>query len=832
MKSIYCLIALFSGVFYWINCLKRKRGRVYYKECHVLSYYFLSRVILLSQYLDISRGIVFNFFVDLIVLYVIKRVLNWALENKDSSSYIMLYLTNPLVLVCMISKNPLRMIFLVSIIVLFFGVAIRKRIPINLVTFKLLKVHYFLFAIGGYLYCFSKDVLDLDWSMCKSESETYPILLVASALLICVAALNLVTMLYKKIEPTTLVSNDKCSKSEKETVYILKEFKDLLNQFAIIYDGEMPKEEVESNGRVLQSESMTLVSPKPVFRKRDWILLVIVTLISAGAIFYRIGSFTAPESVYEFQSEVNGRSELVLDLGEYRTVSKVSIYLGYKSNRKVALSSWNGTTQQWEEINNEINLPDVFRWNDIDVNRDTTHLGLVVLDDYVSIHEIVILDEEGNQIVPVNAQRYTELFDEQDKYPEEATYYYRTMFDEVYHARTAYETLHGLDIYEISHPPLGKNLMSIGIALFGMTPFGWRFIVALCGVMLTPLIYAFAWKITKQTKYAIAAAIILNADFMHFTLSRIATIDSIVAFFILLSFYLMYCFLEKEKEYCNMIRLQQAGAKQCQKVEIRLILLCGFAIGCAIATKWTGVYAALGLAVLLFTYLLMEYPTIKKQREAFQHLKILFWTFVIGFIAFPIVIYLLSYIPYTKVWDENLVEVAINNSITMLKYHEGVTTAHPYASEWYEWAWIKTPVFDSVNRYENDTASYVATFGNPIIWWGGIVSLLHNFYLWQIKRNRNAQYLCISYVSMLLPWIFVHRVVFIYQYYVCSIILVLLLVNSFLHMKSKKNRKLIIYVLLSVVVFIMFYPVISGKTVSYTYVKGVLQWLSTWTFMN
>ena len=48
------------------------------------------------------------------------------------------------------------------------------------------------------------------------------------------------------------------------------------------------------------------------------------------------------------------------------------------------------------------------------------------------------------------------------------------VFDEIYHARTAYEHILGMKPYENSHPPLGKLFISLGILAFGMNPFGWR----------------------------------------------------------------------------------------------------------------------------------------------------------------------------------------------------------------------------------------------------------------------------------------------------------------------------------------------------------------------
>lgn len=64
------------------------------------------------------------------------------------------------------------------------------------------------------------------------------------------------------------------------------------------------------------------------------------------------------------------------------------------------------------------------------------------------------------------------LCDEADTVPASSTYFNSSYFDEIYHARTAYEHLRGVYPYEVSHPPLGKELLALGIALFGMTPLG------------------------------------------------------------------------------------------------------------------------------------------------------------------------------------------------------------------------------------------------------------------------------------------------------------------------------------------------------------------------
>lgn len=74
--------------------------------------------------------------------------------------------------------------------------------------------------------------------------------------------------------------------------------------------------------------------------------------------------------------------------------------------------------------------------------------------------------------------------------------------------------------------PLGKVIMSLGIAIFGMVPFGWRVMGALAGILMLPAMYLLGKQLTKKSSFAFAAALMLALDCQHFTQTRIATIDS------------------------------------------------------------------------------------------------------------------------------------------------------------------------------------------------------------------------------------------------------------------------------------------------------------------
>ncbi len=121
------------------------------------------------------------------------------------------------------------------------------------------------------------------------------------------------------------------------------------------------------------------------------------------------------------------------------------------------------------------------------------------------------------------------------------------VFDEIYFARAAEEYLSGKYIYENTHPPLTKLIITVSTMLFGGlprgdNPAGWRFLDVVFGAIAIVIIYAFAKRLTRSTLFACAAAIMFTADGMHFVQSRIATPEGIVIVFSLGALYAFYRF--------------------------------------------------------------------------------------------------------------------------------------------------------------------------------------------------------------------------------------------------------------------------------------------------
>ena len=340
----------------------------------------------------------------------------------------------------------------------------------------------------------------------------------------------------------------------------------------------------------------------------------------------------------------------------------------------------------------------------------------------LNLWEVIVRNEAGEEI-PLTLYSHTggkdvletgkppeNLIDEPGTLEGEPGWFNGTYFDEIYHARTAYEHLHGIAPYETTHPPLGKLMMSVGIAIFGMTPFGWRFMGALVGVLMLPALYLLAKQLTKRRDMATFAMLLFAFDLMHFTQTRIATIDSFPVLFILLSVLCMVRYLQTDVFAIPAGIAAEARPKVITKAYLRTLIplaLSGFFMGVSIASKWIGLYSAVGLAVLFFIAAYRQFRTglvaydLDKDDvllTPIQQLRVL-WAreltlkrilvtcgfCVLFFIAVPAAIYYLSYIPYLSPTGPVTIDRIVKAQIGMYNYQStpGLGMDHPFYSPWY-----------------------------------------------------------------------------------------------------------------------------------------------------
>ena len=575
--------------------------------------------------------------------------------------------------------------------------------------------------------------------------------------------------------------------------------------------------------------------------KRDFIALGVITLVYAVIAFARLGEMNAPQTPYSVVKE----GTVTLDMGQDVTVAKLWDFLGYQNNPTYYIEYTSDPNGAWTTLcgeGSEWDAGSVFKWNEKDINVTARYFRISpsANNGEDSIMELVLTDADGNKLTPVNSGQYAALFDEQDLFEGRATNLNGTYFDEIYHARTAYEMIHHLYCYENTHPPLGKVIMAVGVLIFGMCPFGWRFMGTLFGVLMLPVIYNFAKKFFNETWICIVTTLLFAFDFMHFVQTRIATIDVFVTLFIMLSYYFMYCYT-KLSFYDTPLK----------KTFIPLGL-CGIAMGLGWASKWTGIYSSAGLCVIFFVQMFKRFreyqyanKNIKGSSDGIEHKYIadnfykLFMKTIgfccIFFVVIPVIIYVLSYIPFSDGTDRGLITKVIEAQKTMFNYHSALKDSHPYSSRWYQWPIMYRPMWYYSGVTANDLREGISAFGNPLVWWAGIPAFIYMLYLIYKDRDKKAAFLTLGYMSQYAPWLLVTRTVFIYHYFPSVPFITVMLGYSFYNIvryKPKMKKFVYVYVAVAIGLFALFYPVLSGYPITVDYANKFLKWFSTWVLVQ
>jgi len=627
----------------------------------------------------------------------------------------------------------------------------------------------------------------------------------------------------------------------------------------------------------------------------DALLICLVTAIYAIVTFTTLGSVRAPQNAWSSTAE---NEQVIIDLGgQYDDF--VMLYNCQVSYRDFTIETsddgvtWSEDRLYWVEMAEG----QCFRWKYVtphylsgtkrvfnganDISGVTHMYGRYVRltaqrqykydettypihlqeQEPLIINELIFRDGEGNAIdakavtvlnADVDSPYFSSpaaLFDEPDTLEGEPGWWNSTYFDEIYHARTGFEHATGQDAYEWTHPPLGKVIMSWFISLFGMTPFGWRFAGALCGVLMLPAMYALAKQLTKKTSMGFAAMLLMAVDCMHFTQTRIATIDSYPVLFIILSYFFMLRFMQRDIVLTPMRRL------------LPDLALSGFFMGCGVASKWIGVYAGVGLGVLYFWRCIralrvgMDAARLKRSdaeltedqlqllnrrdEPAMKRVICLCLWCLLFFVAVPLVIYLGSYVVHYQAREVDgvigFLKLVWDTQINILNYHgtPGLGMDHPYYSPWYEWFTMQTPMYYASPSFVPEGWRYaIYCFGNPIVCYAGMAGIVWAAVRW-VKNHRYRladrpgswrifsctwdmapAFVLIGLAAQLLPWVLVPRGTYIYHYFASVPFLILgtvLMLDALCRSKPRTGLvATVILLTISTAMFIVLFPYASG----------------------
>lgn len=374
------------------------------------------------------------------------------------------------------------------------------------------------------------------------------------------------------------------------------------------------------------------------------------------------------------------------------------------------------------------------------------------------------------------------------------------VFDEIYFAKFAQNYLTQTPFFD-AHPPLGKYLIALGIALEGFNPWGFRWMNALVGSWIPLIGIGLAFQLTRRTGVALLCGFLLCLDGLFLVESRYALLNIYLVFFGLAG------------QLCLMLAITAPGWRR-----RAWIVLAGLLFGATVSVKWNGLGLLFGFHLLWlivvgvggFRQILQktglhrskvrglagENPS-KEAALPLQNLRCL--TFFDLFILLPLV----ALIVYGLQWIPHLMQNPGYNlwrlNYEMFAYHSRVGSGaetHAYCSTWYSWPLMLRPVSYFFERALSlaeplpilgptlpmAAARYfysVYAMGNPVLWWFSTLALL-----WVLGRGLIQlgcalfwtdsavsslaswvyAYLGVNYLANLLPWAAISRCAFIYHY--------------------------------------------------------------------
>lgn len=479
--------------------------------------------------------------------------------------------------------------------------------------------------------------------------------------------------------------------------------------------------------------------------------------------------------------------------------------------------------------------PIVFRWISFNFaeSKPVKNIYIKITKPIVEIKQLAIIDGNYNYLNDADFSLVSFPFDKRDYYQNFVSQELPThvgandlwltmaISDEAYYATSAFQLFNHVPPYVLVHPHFGMLLIGLGILLFGMNPFGWRFIPLLSGILMLPLVYFLAKKISNSRAIAFLSSFLLSIDFMHFSISRLAFIDDIVSLFIFIEYIFLWQYL--------------CSCRNNEKWQIRLTYLffCGIFFSFAFATKWSALFSLIAIITLIIYYELLIF----RRQTLFIRIVLV----LLSFIVIPFGFYCLTFIPeYLTVLDKNYLQHLLLYHQQMIVYHTktALTLHSDYVSKWWTWPLNLKP-FPTYWYLPMGRVSTALLMGNPAIWW---FSILCFFIMlskgWEdFKHKKYNQCISIFFVigillCQYLPYALFKRGSFIYYLYTVTPFMCLIVAYALYHLWQEDSRIgrsfVIFYLALAIGLFIAFYPILAGVECNLNYVVKYLLWYKSW----
>jgi dolichyl-phosphate-mannose-protein mannosyltransferase len=366
----------------------------------------------------------------------------------------------------------------------------------------------------------------------------------------------------------------------------------------------------------------------------------------------------------------------------------------------------------------------------------------------------------------------------------------------------------------VVHPPDGKWVIGFGEYLFGLHPFGWRFMVAVLGTLSVLMLCRIGRRLFRSTFLGCLAGGLMAVDGLHYVMSRTALLDIVVMFFSLAAF---GCLLvDRDRTRARLAAALPVGddgtARPDPEVGDRLRLgwrpwrlAAGVMLGLACASKWNGLYVLAAFAVMTVVWDVGA----RRTAGAYRPFRSMVrrdapWAFL-STVPVAFAVYLASWSGwfaasgtyskatgwqhsgYFRHWAETDGGYSSHGTFAWLVnplvslwhyekevYHFNVTLDSPHLYQSNPWSWLvqgrpvsyfyDSPLPGHSGCPANATARCareVLALGTPLLWWAACVALAYLLYRWALRRDWRAGAILCGVAAGYLPWfLYQNRTIF------------------------------------------------------------------------
>lgn len=386
-------------------------------------------------------------------------------------------------------------------------------------------------------------------------------------------------------------------------------------------------------------------------------------------------------------------------------------------------------------------------------------------------------------------------------------------FDEIHYVPAARALLEGSEWLNREHPPLGKILLALGMAVFGDNALGWRIMPALAGTLALYAAMRALWHAGHDRFGTIACGVLLASGGFLYVQSRIAMLDVFMAAFLMVALW------------------QLAAAVRQPETGRRRLIMAGVALGLSLASKWNvaPLLPLPGLAFLAARFAAGRRRLLLSRRgipvPGVSLAEAALW---LGLL--PLSLYWACFLPLAAITGQPLGPAgffALHRE--MIALQQSVIEAHPYQSHWWQWLLNLRPIwyfYEPVDGVQRG----VLLLGNPLSTLAGLPALA--WCLWAgLRRQRwDALAVALLYAVAVGFWIVAAKPVqFYYHYFVPHMLLMAALALALAQLRAVGHATAAWFLLAaSIALFGYFHPIYSAAPLANEAAFAQWMWLDSW----